>query len=259
MNGVKFNTITGSDWKRSTRSRRLTPNKITLLIKHKTQIMKLNDYQVLALRTAGSPGVTAWSGETDRQTINVQTDLLHGAMGVCTAGGKIALVATESMIHGKAISLADVKLHVGETLRSLAILCRCGGFTMEDAAAASVGAPASIQIAQPTEHAIQPEAEDVLYNFPGGYTVAKGADEARWSVANGGKVVAQTAPDGRTLYPTDSNESFSQSWLIIAQGIITDHYKPKAAAPEPVKAEPTPEAEPPPAAPAATTEGGTKL
>lgn len=87
--------------------------------------MTFQEYQQLALRTAPVP-----SYETE--------DLLHGAAGVCTEAGELMDIFKKHEFYGKEIDLVNVMEEVSDVLWYLALICRYGGFTLEECAEANI-------------------------------------------------------------------------------------------------------------------------
>lgn len=87
--------------------------------------MTFQEYQQLALRTAPVP-----SYETE--------DLLHGAAGVVTEGGELMDIFKKHEFYGKPVDKKHLMEEAGDLMWYLAVLCRYGGFTLEDCAEANI-------------------------------------------------------------------------------------------------------------------------
>lgn len=88
--------------------------------------MTFDDYTKQSLRTA-----------PDGQSYETE-DLLHGCAGVTTEGGELMDIFKKHEFYGKEIDLVNLKEEVGDVLWYLPLLCRFGGFTLEEAAATNI-------------------------------------------------------------------------------------------------------------------------
>jgi NTP pyrophosphatase (non-canonical NTP hydrolase) len=78
------------------------------------EITKLDDYQHHALRTAPIPKVR----------IDVDGDLLHGAIGVATESGEILDAMKKHYYYGKPLDIVNLREEIGDVMWYLALLCR---------------------------------------------------------------------------------------------------------------------------------------
>jgi NTP pyrophosphatase (non-canonical NTP hydrolase) len=77
-------------------------------------IEKMNEYQRNALRTAPEPG----------GKVNVNADLLHGAIGVATESGEILDAIKKHLYYGKPLDIPNLREEIGDVMWYLALLCR---------------------------------------------------------------------------------------------------------------------------------------
>lgn len=87
--------------------------------------MTFQEYQQAALRTAPTP-----SYHTE--------DLLHACAGLTTETGELMDVFKRHEFYGKGIDLTNLKEEAGDLLWYLALLCRFGGFSLEECAEANI-------------------------------------------------------------------------------------------------------------------------
>jgi NTP pyrophosphatase (non-canonical NTP hydrolase) len=81
---------------------------------NKDSIKELKEYQQHALRTAPIPG----------QSIKVDADLVHGAIGVITEGGELLDAIKKHVYYGKPLDVVNLREEIGDVMWYLALLCR---------------------------------------------------------------------------------------------------------------------------------------
>lgn len=99
--------------------------------------MTLNEYQLLALRTAPERGrnfafdrpVTHLAGEHYNNV-----DLMHAALGLASEVGEICDALKKSWMHGRPLDRVNIAEEVGDVLWYLAIAALAAGISLEGCA-----------------------------------------------------------------------------------------------------------------------------
>jgi NTP pyrophosphatase (non-canonical NTP hydrolase) len=93
--------------------------------------MKMNDYQIAALRTAPEIQISEFN---ENGRVRSTRDLLHGAAGLCTEAGELMDVFKKYEFYDKPIDWTNVVEEAGDALWYIAQIARAAGVTMDEIA-----------------------------------------------------------------------------------------------------------------------------